>query len=768
MFLSSNWRAILAGSSTLALLAMLPAAASAQDASAQSTTLETISVTGEGEAADASPLTQTTDRETLEERQVISFEDFARRVDAGVNFNSSNNSINMRGLGDNRVLTLVDGIRQPWLTDPRDDAKGGVNAFDFDSISALDITKGADSSRYGSGALGGVVNVRTLNPEDLIRDGRNFGGIVKSTYDSADESVSGSAAAAVRSGDSWFMVQGGYKRGHERDNQGTIGGYEADRTIANPMDFDQGNVLAKFHQYIEGGHRLGVTAEWFKRDEDIDNLLGTTSADTGSALYEPGTLKSGEIVERKRVSLSYDFLSPDNTDLFDEASVQLYWQKQSLNNTTDGIRLEDGRAGIPGAGGLYYGPPEGVYRRDNLLEQTAYGLTADSSKDLTIGNNFHSLRFGGEAYLQKTHQYSAGVDNCPDVDWSTIPELSFGPGMSIGPQSCRFLHTNASDMPDVDSMVLGFYVEDDIKLMDDRLTITPGIRFDWFSHNPKSTAAYEDSPNYDPSYLRDTDDFGISPKLRFAWQATSDLELFAQWAQGFRAPSVTELYQNYGSPGSYARVGNPDLETERSDGFEIGANYDSGDLALSATVFNSYYRDFIDTVMLAPPGGEYPVGGVTGYTNRAHVNIYGVELAGRWNITNEWRTWGSVAWTEGRDTDTDEYLNSVAPLRAIIGLGYAKETWGADVSLTAAAARDHVSGSGGTRGFVAPSYGVVDTSFWWEPEQVEGLKLQAGIFNVFDEKYWDAVSVPDGVSDTRRDFYTEAGRSFRLSLTKTF
>ncbi len=764
MFLSSYWRLVLASGSALALLAGQSGGALAQDASSGGTTaLETISVKGEGEAADASPLTKTTDRETLDERQVLSFEDFSRRVDAGVNYNASTNSINLRGLGDNRVLTLLDGIRQPWLTDPRDDAKGGVNAYDFDSISALDITKGADSSRYGSGALGGVVNVRTLDPEDLIKDGRTYGGILKSTYDSADESVSGSAAAAVRSGDSWFMVQGGYKQGHERDNQGTIGGYGADRTMANPMDFDQGNVLAKFHQYIEGGHRLGITAEWYKRDEDIDNLLGTTSASTGTELYEPGTLKSGEIVDRKRVSLSYDFLSPGDGDMVDEASIQLYWQKQKLNNTTDGIRLEDGRAAFTPPN-YYYGPPDGVYRRDNLLEQTAYGLTADSSKDLTIGNNFHSLRFGGEAYLQKTHQYSAGVDNCPDVDWSTIPEFSFGPGASIGPQSCRFLHTNASDMPDVDSMVLGFYVEDDIKLMDDRLTITPGIRFDWFSHNPKSTAAYEDSPNYDPSYLRDNDDFGISPKLRFAWQATSDLELFAQWAQGFRAPSVAELYENYGAPGSYARVGNPELKTERSDGFEIGANYETDNLAFSATIFNSYYRNFIDSVTLQPPGGEYPVGGVTGYANRAHVNIYGVELAGQWNITPEWRTWGSLAWTEGRDTDTDEYLNSVAPLRGIIGLGYAKENWGADVSLTAAAARDKVNGGG----FVAPSYGLVDTTFWWEPEQVEGLKLQAGVFNIFDETYWDAVSVPDGVSNAKRDYYSEAGRSFRLSVTKTF
>ena len=53
------------------------------------------------------------------------------------------------------MLTTLDGIRVPWLTDPRDSARGGVNSFNFDSISAIDVTKGTDSSRYGSGALGG-------------------------------------------------------------------------------------------------------------------------------------------------------------------------------------------------------------------------------------------------------------------------------------------------------------------------------------------------------------------------------------------------------------------------------------------------------------------------------------------------------------------------------------------------------------------------------------------------------------------------------------
>ncbi len=757
----SSLRVRLSSETAVAFALCIPAVAFAQQAAPPATELETITVEGakQGRVAQ-SPLTETTDRAKLDENMVSDFKDFSRRIDAGVNFNEATKSVNIRGLQDNRVLTTIDGIRLPWLTDPRESAKGGGNAFDFDSLSSMDITKGADSSQYGSGALGGVVQLKTLNPEDIIKDGESFGALTKSTYDSTDSSVGGNAAIAARFDETWLLIQGGYKKGHESDSRGDIGGYGATRTEANPMDFVQKNLLVKLHQYIEGGHRIGLTGEFFNRADDIDNMRGTTSS------YQQGTLNSGEEVDRKRVSGSYEFISPDGSDIVDLANISVYWQKEQLNNTTDAIRTMDPRAFAPGAAALHYGPPYGVYQRDNMIEQTSYGITGNAAKEALIGDVRHEFRFGGELYWQKTHQYSSGVDNCPDVDWTTISQ-------PYGPQSCRMLHTNASDMPDVDSTVAGFFVEDDIKFLDDRLTVTPGVRFDWYSHTPKRTSAFENSPNYDAAFMQKTDDFGISPKLRLAWQATPELELFTQYARGFRAPSVTELYQNFGAPGSYARLGNPNLKTETSDGFELGARYADDTYSWSATVFNNYYRNFIDSVMLAPPGGEYPVAGITGYENLAKARIYGVELGGEWRFQENWRTWGSFAWSQGKGTpkttNKEQYLNSVAPLRAIVGLGYFTETWGSDVSLTMASARTKVSDSG----FKAPGYGLVDATVWWQPEKigdvdVSGLRVQAGVFNVFDKKYWNAVGVPDGTSLASRDYFSEAGRTFKVSITKKF
>lgn len=743
------WRTCLLASTTTAIAVIgISTAAWAQEAPL---TLDPIDVMAAGEGTGgATALTTTTRREELTDRMIEDMSDLSRRIDASVNFSSRLNTINLRGLDQNRVLTTIDGIRVPWLTDPRESAQGGLNAFDFDTLSAIDITRGADSTRYGSGVLGGAVSLYTLDPEDLLTDGRQFGTLVKGSYDSADQSWRSNAAMAARFNDTYFLLQGGYRIGHERENMGTIGGYGSTRTMANPEDYDQGNLLAKVHQYF-GPHRFGLTGELFDRDRDIDDRTGTTDS------YEIGSLRSGDRVRRQRLSASYDFVSPDGADWIDEAHVTGYWLRQRINRTTNGIRLRDPRADIIPGDPFFYGVPTGIYRRDNELQQTSYGISGDAVKEFDVGGVANRLRFGGELYRQDTQQYSAGVDNCPDVNWNFVPS-------PFGPQACTFLHSNESDMPDVESLVFGIYAENDILIPNSNVTLTPGVRFDWYEHNPRSTPTYESGSNFDGTLPDSNSDARLTGKVRAAWQATNELEVYAQWAQAFRAPSALELYQDFGAPGSYARIGNPDLDPETSNGFELGASYDTDLYGVSASVFNNYYRNFIDQVQIAPPGGEYPIGGIVGYENRNRVQIFGAELRGHWNFAPQWRTWGSLAWSQGRDTDEDEYLNSIPPLRAIAGLGYEAANWGADVSVTMAAARNKV----GDGGFQAPGYGILDLTGWWEPEQLNGLRVQAGVFNVFDKKYWNAIDVPNNTSEATRDRFTETGRSFRVSISHRF
>ncbi|PYE86874.1 TonB-dependent hemoglobin/transferrin/lactoferrin family receptor [Phyllobacterium leguminum] len=743
-----------------ALNASMLSSAFAQDAGGQGPIeLKPIVVDGKAKKTAIDAPTVLTERVTakqMQERQVDRIDDIGR-LDPGINYNRTSDSINIRGLGDNRVLTTVDGIRIPWLDDGARGVKGGMSTVDFDTLSTLDIIQGADSSLFGSGALGGVIALRTLNPEDLLTEGKNWGSITKGSYDSSDRSWNINQAFAARANNTYVLFQGGYRAGKERENMGDIGGFGATRTEKNPAEYDQNNLLFKLNQHVDGGHRFGIAAERFSADEDIDTLNASTST------YQPGSSFETKTRKRERISATYDYDGTGDAWL-DQANLTIYWQKEELKDNTDAIRLRDPRSFIIPRDPFFYGYPYGVYKRDNLIEETSYGVTGNAVKELELGGVNHEFRFGGELYWQGIHQYSAGVDNCPDVDWNKIRD-------PFGPQSCRMLHSNSSDMPDVDSVALGLYVEDSIKFMDDRLTITPGLRFDWYDRDPQKTSDYEQSPNYAQwGYPEGSSDSKFSPKLRAEWAATDNVTLYAQWAQAFRAPSATELYLTYGNPGAYLQIGNADLEPETSNGFDIGAKFGDDQFGGSVSIYNNYYKNFIDTAAVNPaeygvPAGMYPMG-ITRYINRAHVQIYGVEAKAHYAFGNGWKTWGGIAAAQGKDTDEDEYLNSIPALKGVVGLGYATETWGTDVALTAVSKRDKVEDDNDF--YKTPGYATVDVTGWWEPEQFKGLRVQAGVYNLFDKQYWNAIDLPEGRVTSPKDYFSEPGRTFKVSLTQRF
>lgn len=697
--------------------------------------LDTVSV--EAEADRTPPTADTTDRKVLDQRQIQSLDDFSRRVDPSVSIDGDSESFNIRGLGEDRVVTTLDGIRLPYLTygardggGPVNSRSGGVDTFDFDGLSSLDVYKGADSTLFGSGALGGVIALRSLTPEDLLTDGKTLGGLVKGSYSSADESWRSNLALAGRYMDTWFLVQGGYGQGHETETQGNVDTYGTTRSKANPTDSDRYNGLITIHQYVDGGHRFGLTGEIFNREDDID-----ARTSSGVAAYAPGDYRQTEESERNRVSFDYKFTAPSRGGFIDEAEVIAYWQRVKLTSIRDATRRTS---------------PIGVYDQTNDIEIEAFGLNAQAVSRYRLAGIGNSLRYGAEAITDETKQFSASVNNCPAVP---IPF-----------STCYFLHDNQADAPDSKGRSLGLFAENEIGFLDGVLAVTPGLRFDWYEQKPEDNAAYRNNDNYSGP-LADNSDSKLSPKLLVEWHAASDLTLFAQWAQAFKAPNPSQLYLTFGSVGSYAIIGNPDLKPETSNGFELGARAGDDLLGGKVTVFNNYYRNFIDQITTAD--AQYPVGGITQYVNRSKVQIYGVEVSGQWSFAPGWKTWGSVAVQTGKDTSLDVHLNSVPPLKAILGLGYDTETWGAAASATLAASRDEVENPATQGHLQRPGYEVFDLTGWWSPSFAPGIKLEAGVYNLFDETYWNAIDIPDSIT-LPVDYYTEPGRNFRVSASYRF
>lgn len=722
----------------------------AQDANLQNgpTVLERITIKGKrvraGDAAADTPLASTMDADVIRKKEVSNARDLGNTIEPGVDLIESKpgkpGGLFIRGLGGARVTTLVDDIPVPYFENyPR----AGVattsmsdtnNSYDFSSLSRVDVVRGSDSSRIGPGALGGALVLRTLEPEDLIAEGRDWGGVAKLTYDSEDRSFGGSVAVAKKLQNTSVLFQGGYKKGHERENQGSDDIIGVNRTKANPADYDQYNLLFKIRQDLEGGNRIGFTAERFNLDSTSD--LKTLQSFTGATSNRVGDYWGYDDTRRERVSLDYEYEAPSTDTLVDSARMSLYWQRLIKDAGSYGTRNN----------GSNYG-------RYNEMEERSVGLTGSAVSEFTTGNLNHEVRFGGNLQFSQTQQFLTVIP------FTTV--------------------VSQSDMPDVDGKRFGMYLDDRIGFGDSGFALTPGVRFDWYDYNPKASSGFSSNTGSGIFGLPEGQDgVRLSPKLLATYELTPEVQLFGQWSMAYRPPTVNELYVNFtNAQGGYANIGNPNLKPETSQGFELGATYQADNLTGKITAFHNIYSNFID--VFGTPGGAGQPAQLFTWRNRDKVEISGVEISARQDFGNSIFVHGSLAYAYGKDSDTGEYIRTVAPFKSILGVGYEQEQWGLDLStiLSAGMREDGLATTitgASYQTFDAPGYGVTNLTAWWEPEQTKGLRIQAGVYNIFDKTYWNAVGTRDvstsSITTANQPvaFYTEPGRSFKISLTQKF
>jgi len=108
-------------------------------------------------------------------------------------------AVNIRGFeGQGRVNMSIDGVRQNFRFLGHE--ASGFAYVDSSLIGGIDIQRGAVSTAGGAGALAGVVNMRTLDVEDILRPGQDFGGLTKLGWGSNGQGFTEMGAAAARVG----------------------------------------------------------------------------------------------------------------------------------------------------------------------------------------------------------------------------------------------------------------------------------------------------------------------------------------------------------------------------------------------------------------------------------------------------------------------------------------------------------------------------------------------------------------------------------------
>jgi hemoglobin/transferrin/lactoferrin receptor protein len=296
--------------------------------------------------------------------------------------------------------------------------------------------------------------------------------------------------------------------------------------------------------------------------------------------------------------------------------------------------------------------------------------------------------------------------------------------------------------PDARGRVGGAFVQPEIRLWD-AVSLTPGLRFDYYYRAPASASV---GPNLSEAR--------VSPRIGGQWDVTKWASVYALYAEAFRAPSLSELYvSGLHFPGNFF-IPNPNLKPEIGKNKEIGVAlkfdnaFQAGDkLRFRVSGFHTNYRDFIDLVVTAT---------TTTPINVTRATIYGVEFEGGYTSGNWFGTLG-VALIRGDNKTNGQPLASIPGDKVALTVGYQFPQW--DLVLggrTKLVARQDRVPTGVRK---TDGYALFDLFASWQPSDgpLRGARFDIGVDNLTDKRYRDHLT-PN----------LDPGRNFKVAASFQF
>ena len=666
----------------------------------------------------------TLSREDLEAEMAGSIDDVFRYIPGveteatGTRFRSE--AINIRGIGGNRVAILIDGVPVSDQYSVGSFSNATREFMDTGLIQTIEVLHGPASALYGSSAIGGVVAARTLEPFDRA-DSDSLAGNLAANWHSADRSMQRQA----------FLTGGGRSLKFVAGVSLADGEHLQSAAVDDVLDRRDSQRRAGLAKLVFSGRRGNTwRASILHQDSavqsELDSLIGTGRFRSTTALSGDDDYRTDQ------VNLSFEFARPGG--LVDEGLVRTFVERAAIEQETLDERFN---ASTPIAIERYFS-----------YQQDLRGAEANFWKDLVAGAASHRLAFGVEYRERNTRELRDALQ--------TILET--------GEQSSNVLGEEfpLRDFPVSKTTELGAFIEDTMDI--GRWTVIAAVRADRFSLQPDPDAIYlEDNPASNPVALNESD---LSPKFGLIHEITPGIDVYFQYAHGFRAPPYSDANIGLDIPLFNIRaIPNPDLRSESSDGYEIGLRLFRSHLDGFISVFHTRYEDFIETkVRLGIDPGS---GRMLFQSRNLHATtIKGVEASVSWRF-GEWRAFGldvAAYYADGRNEDNGQPINSVGPPQAVIGLSWfsADERRQLQLKTVLTSRWDDRDESAGEL-FKPPGHAVVDLFF--AQHLGNHMTLRAGLHNLLDRTYWHWTDVsglpPD---DPLLPYLARAGRSVSLGI----
>jgi hemoglobin/transferrin/lactoferrin receptor protein len=472
---------------------------------------------------------------------------------------------------------------------------------------------------------------------------------------------------------------------------------------------DIADIYGQFLYRDQGDYRDGAGDR--VRDSGSDNLGGLLKFN-----YHPG---EGQTVSFSALSQKFDY---SNFGTSDEGSR---WRNNVVTSTvTAGYKFESpDNPLINFSSKVYYSQtnyrqtllqPDATYAAlgaepgDKLSDRLGtFGFDVYNTSRFTTGSFDHALTYGFDAAFDQvtTKDHAGGY----------IAALT----------------------PSGDRSLFGAYIQDEVRY-GDWLRVQGGLRYDNYD---LSGGGYGSSGNH------------LSPKITVGVTPIKGIELYATYAEGYRAPSITETLIAGTHPfPAFQILPNPNLRPEVGHNFEAGTNlkfdnvFRQGDsFRGKLTGFVNNVDDYIDQADVEPgtlvcfipglpmnicqniPGATAVLPGIQ-YVNVARARLMGVELEGAYDWGGGFISFAG-SHTNGKNVDTDQPLSTVAPNKfsSTLGLRFLDDrlTVGSRVTLVGATSQRVATPSSG--------YGLVDVFASYKYS--DNVSANFAIDNLFDRQY---------------------------------
>ncbi|HHF3831291.1 TPA: TonB-dependent receptor, partial [Haemophilus influenzae] len=323
----------------------------------------------------------------------------------------------VRGVDENRVGIMVDGLRQAEtlssqgfkeLFEGYGNFNNTRNSIEIENVKTATITKGADSLKSGSGALGGSVIFETKDARDYLID-KDYYLSYKRGYQTMNNQNLKTLTLAGRSKKFDILVVDTKRDGHEIENydykiypnkQADLSKVGPTREKADPYQITRQSTLIKLGFQPNENHRLSVALD--------DSTLETKGMDLSYAFRAYSQAQSETYGERiihdqsKRKNIQFSYENFSQTPFWDHIKLSYSSQKITNKARSDEYCHQSTCAGVLNPQGLHLEEEKGgVYKivdkdnkdfnyQEDKNNRWSYGKELHNSKDEKISDGVNT------------------------------------------------------------------------------------------------------------------------------------------------------------------------------------------------------------------------------------------------------------------------------------------------------------------------------------------------------------------------------------------